>query len=67
MALKDTRVRQLKHSGRPAGDKYADGGGLFLLVKAAGKYWRMAYRYAGKAKLLSFGVYPDVSLAQARQ
>lgn len=67
MALTDTFVRQVKHSGRPAGDKYADGGGLHLLVKAPGKYWRMAYRHAGKAKLLSFGVYPGVSLAQARQ
>jgi integrase len=67
MALTDTFVRQVKHSGRPSGDKYADGGGLYLLVKAAGKYWRMGYRFAGKEKLLSFGVYPALSLAKARQ
>lgn len=41
MALTDTFVRQVKHTGKPAGDAYADGGGMYLLVKAAGKYWRM--------------------------
>ena len=41
MALTDTFVRQVKHSGASAGDKYTDGQGMFLLVKAAGKYWRM--------------------------
>jgi hypothetical protein len=67
MALTDTFVRTVKWSGKPSGDKYADGGGLFLLVKAAGKYWRMKYRYAGKEKQLAFGVYPAVSLAKARK
>jgi hypothetical protein len=41
MTLTDTSVKQAKHSGKLAGDKYADGGGLYLLVKAAGKYWRI--------------------------
>ncbi|WP_371867168.1 Arm DNA-binding domain-containing protein [Duganella lactea] len=50
MALTDTFVRQVKHSGAPAGDKYTDGQGMFLLVKAAGKYWRMNYRFAGTCK-----------------
>jgi integrase len=67
MALTDTAIKQYKHSGKPAGDKYADGGGLYLLVKAAGKYWRMKYRFAGKEKTLAFGVYPTVKLAQARE
>jgi integrase len=67
MALTDTFVKQVKHSGKPAGDKYADGGGLYLLVKAAGKYWRMDYRHAGKRKTLALGVYPAVSLAKARK
>ena len=67
MALTDTFVRQAKHSGRPAGDKHGDGLGLFLHVTAAGKYWRMAYRFAGKQKLLALGVYPAVTLAQARK
>ena len=47
--------------------KLSDGKGLFLLVKKNGsKYWRMKYRFLGKEKLLSFGVYPDVSLKEAR-
>lgn len=67
MPLADTFVRQVKHSGKPAGDSYADGGGMYLLVKAAGKYWRMDYRFGGKRKTLAMGVYPAVSLAQARR
>jgi hypothetical protein len=66
MALTDTFVRQVKHTGKPAGDKHADGGGMYLLVKAGGKYWRMDYAYAGKRKTLALGVYPEVSLADAR-
>lgn len=67
MALTDTFIKQVKHTGKPAGDKYADGGGMFLLVKAAGKYWRLDYAIHGKRKTLALGVYPAVSLAQARQ
>ena len=67
MPLTDTFVRQAKHSGRPAGDKHADGNSLYLLVKAAGKYWRWDYRHAGKRKTLALGVYPVVTLAQARK
>ena len=40
---------------------------MYLLVKSAGKYWRMSYRFAGKQKTLALGVYPAVSLAKARQ
>jgi integrase len=67
MALTDTFIRQVRHSGAPAGDKHTDGQGLFLLVKEAGKYWRMNYRFAAKQKTLALGVYPEVSLAKARQ
>ncbi|SDE53790.1 protein of unknown function [Massilia sp. PDC64] len=67
MALTDTFVRQVKHSGKPAGDKYTDGLALYLLVKAAGKYWRLSYRFNGKQRLLALGVYPTVTLAKARQ
>ncbi len=67
MALTDTFIKNVKHSGKPAGDKYSDGGGMFLHVKAAGKYWRMAYRMHDKQKTLYIGVYPAVSLAQARK
>lgn len=67
MALRDTFVRQIKHKGAPTGEKHADGGGMYLLVKAAGKYWRLDYRYAGKRKTLALGTYPEISLAKARQ
>lgn len=66
MALTDTFVKQVKHTGKPAGDKHTDGGSLYLLVKASGKYWRMDYQHAGKRKTLALGVYPAVSLAKAR-
>lgn len=67
MALADTFVRQVKHKGNPAGEKYADGRGMYLLVKAGGKYWRMDYRFTEKRKTLAMGTYPEVSLAQARK
>lgn len=67
MALTDTFVRQVRHKGSPIGERYADGGGMYLRVKEAGKYWRMDYRIHGKPKVLSLGVYPAVSLAKARQ
>lgn len=44
-----------------------DDGGLFLLVKPDGrKRWRLKYRFGGKEKALSFGMFPDVSLNDAR-
>jgi integrase len=48
--------------------KMSDGGGLYLEVDpAGGKYWRFKYRFAGKVKRISLGVYDDVSLAAARE
>ena len=68
MALKDTFVKQVKHTGKTAGDKHSDGNGMDPLVReAAGKYWRMDYAHAGKRKTLALGVYPAVSLAEARE
>lgn len=46
--------------------KISDGGGLYLLVKHSGCYWKLAYRFEGKQKSLSFGVYPSVSIEKAR-
>ncbi len=66
MPLTDTAVRQAKRHEKPR--KLADERGLFLLVQPNGsKWWRLKYRVLGKEKLLSLGVYPDVSLSQARQ
>ncbi len=63
--LTGTSVKQ----GKPRDKAFSlvDGGGLYLLVKPAGKYWRYNYRYGGKQKTLALGVYPDVSLAVARK
>ncbi|MRV75710.1 DUF4102 domain-containing protein [Duganella sp. FT92W] len=66
MALTDSFTRLVKPN-KPTGDKYADGGGVYLLVTQAGKYWRLDYRYLGKRKTLALGVYPAVSLASARK
>jgi len=48
--------------------KIYDGGGMFLLIHPNGsKYWRMKYTFDGKSKLASFGVWPGVSLKEARK
>ena len=66
MSLTDTAIRNTKPSLKPR--KLADGGGLNLLVTpAGGKLWRLSYRYLGKQKTLALGIYPDVTLAMARE
>ena len=47
--------------------KLWDGGGLYLLVTSKGKYWRYDYRFLKKRKTLALGVYPSVSLKEARE
>jgi hypothetical protein len=65
MALKDLEARYA--SKRAKDYKLTDGAGLYLLVRPNGsKLWRMKYRFGDKEKLLSFGAYPEVSLAAAR-
>lgn len=65
MALTEMAVRKAKP--QPKAYKLGDSGGLFLHVQPNNsKLWRMKYRYLGKEKLLSFGPYPLVSIAQAR-
>lgn len=66
MALTDLALRNAKPKEKAY--KLFDGGGLHLLVNPNGsRIWRLAYRFAGKPKQLSFGPYPIVSLADARQ
>ena len=67
MPLNATAIKNFKHSGKPTGDKHSDGEGMYLLVKAAGMYWRMDYTLHGKRKTLALGVYPPVSLLDARK
>lgn len=65
MALTDIKVRTAKPTDKQY--KLTDGNGMHLLVHPNGsKYWRLQYRFSGKQKMLALGVYPDVSLADAR-
>jgi integrase len=65
MKLTDAAVRKAKPEAKPY--RKTDGGGMYLEVHPTGnRYWRLAYRFAGKQKTLALGVYPDVSLADAR-
>jgi integrase len=64
--LVDKQVAALKPKEAPY--KEADGGGLYVFVQPNGsKLWRMAYRFADKQKVLAFGAYPEVTLAEARK
>jgi hypothetical protein len=65
MSLTETIIKNAKPIDKPR--KLFDGGGLYLLVSPnQGKYWRLKYRFGGTEKTLSFGVYPSVTLADAR-
>jgi len=66
MPLTDIAIRTAKP--RDKAYKLYDGGGLYLGIQSnGGKWWRYEYRFGGKRKLLALGVYPDVSLADARE
>ncbi|ELA3610277.1 tyrosine-type recombinase/integrase [Klebsiella pneumoniae] len=65
MPLNDMQIRRAK----PEAKAYTlgDGQGLSLLIEPNGsKSWRFRYRYAGKPKMISLGVYPTITLADAR-
>jgi integrase len=65
MALTDIKVRTAKPTDKQY--KLTDGSGMHLLVHPNGsRYWRLQYRFGGKQKMLALGVYPEVSLADAR-
>jgi integrase len=65
MKLSDPAVKKAKPEAKPY--KMADGGGMYLEVMPNGsKYWRLKYRFDGKEKRLALGVYPDITLADAR-
>ena len=66
MPLTDTAVRNAK----PKDTTYSltDERGLSVQVQpSGGKWWRLRYRFEGKAKMLSLGTYPDVTLGKARE
>ncbi len=63
--LTDRTVKNAKGEDRTY--RLTDGDGMFLEIRPDGaKYWRLAYRFAGKQKQLAMGVYDAVSLAEAR-
>lgn len=65
MPLTDITVRNAKPTDKA--QKLSDAGGLYLLVHPNGsKYWRLKYRFLGKEKVLAIGIYPPVTLAEAR-
>ncbi len=65
MPLTDTAIRNAKSRSKQY--KLSDDRGMYVLVKKAGKYFRLDYRFAGKRKTLALGVYPDVKLVEARE
>ena len=66
MKLTDRQIRAFKPAPKPK--KLSDGSGLWLLLTPHGsKPWRLAYRYGGKQKTLTFGSYPMIGLADARE
>lgn len=66
MPLTVTAARNAKPGEKPY--KLADEKGLYLFVTpAGGKSWRLKYRYGGKEKTQTFGMFPEVSLAEARE
>lgn len=66
MSLTDAAIRNAKPTDKPL--RLSDGAGLYLLVNPNGsKWWRFDYRFARTRKTLSMGVYPDVSLKDARE
>lgn len=65
MALTDIQLRNIKPLEKDF--TLTDGYGLSILISSqGGKWWRFRYRHLGKAKVMSLGTYPEISLAQAR-
>lgn len=65
MNLTNTKIKNIKANGKT--QKVSDGRGLYLEISPkGGKWWRLKYRFEGKEKRISLGVYPDVSLKMAR-
>ena len=66
MPLTDLAIRKAKPQTKPI--RISDEKGLYLEVSpSGGRLWRLKYRFEGQEKRLSFGTYPEVSLADARE
>src|SRR5262245_54008352 len=63
--LTDAEIRATQAAEKPL--KLFDGGGLYLLINPnGGRWWRLKYRHGGRERGISLGVYPEVSLKDAR-
>jgi integrase len=66
MPLTVAAIRNARPKHKPI--RIYDSGGLYVEVSpSGGRWWRLSYRYAGKRKLISLGIYPDITLAEARE
>lgn len=66
MPLTSTTIRNAKPTAKT--QKLSDGGGMYLeITPKGGTYWRLKYRFNGKEKRLALGVYPTISLKEARE
>ena len=64
--LSDTKIRKSKPEEKDY--KLSDGQGLYIVIKSNGtKMWRFDFTFLGKRKSMSFGIYDEVSLKEARQ
>jgi len=64
MPLANTAIKNAKPRQKPY--KLTDGRGMYLLINKTGKYFRLDYRFLGKRRTLALGVYPTVTLSEAR-
>ena len=67
MKLTDDFVKGVPPAHAKGGCKYSDGNAMYLCVRGHSKMWRLDYRFVDKRKTLALGVYPAVSLEEARQ
>lgn len=65
--LTNIECKNAKYNPSGKGNKLSDGAGLILYVKENGKYWHLNYRFLNKQKTISLGVYPNISLLEARE
>lgn len=66
MPLTDIAIKQAKPTEKTR--RMADSQGLYLeIAPSGGKWWRWKYRFGGKEKRLALGVYPEITLTQARK
>jgi len=65
LGITDAKIKNAKPADKQF--KLTDGEGMYLLIHPNGsKYWRLKYRFVDKEKVLAFGTYPEISLAEVQ-